>query len=222
MATKRRLHVWEHPHLHPAELKKQRIPVHIIFDDDEYDYWEISPFDGALCIGLIFEINRNNLPSYKEGDPIRKEVRYRVSAGMFAKVQEVYYEDEPEVEVPLYNADEDPDFVGRERFENQRLAPHVPLVLPEPHVAVDTGIEEPETHTVVMSAIPADKVDTGTGVNLTHIAEQVNNTRLDLMSPLMMLPLVGQQKVSSAEPLSERTDKKPETPPAAGSQKDSE
>ncbi len=202
MATKRRLHVWEHPSLHPAEQRKAHTkPVHVVFEDDEYDFWSISPSDGALCIGLIFEINPKNLVGYR-GETTRKEVRYRVSSGMFAKVHEEFYEEEEPGETPLYNLEQDePELGARETF-NRRLHPDIPLVA---HIDGPTQDPEPEPddHTTVLPPIP-DKVDENTGVNLTEIVRQVDpllfspppigETRLDLHSPMLLLPIVGKEK----------------------------
>ena len=217
---KRRLHVWEHPSLHPEQQKlRATTPVHVIFEDNEYDFWDMR--EGTLRIGLVFNIPPNSMPGYINADPFRKEVRYQVSAGMFAKVWEEHYEEEEEdlERTPLFDlAEADVELGARDTF-NQRLAPHIQLELPA------------DGHTAVLPAIP-DKVDEETGINLTHITKQVDPrlfsppevvaTRLDLRSPMMMLPLVGQQMVPSAEPLPERATEKTTMPPAVGGQKDSE
>lgn len=225
MTIKRRLHVWEHPSLHPEQQRKAATtPVHIIFEDDEYDYWEVSEFDRALCIGLVFEINPNNLPLYKGEPPVRKEVRYRVSANMFAKVWEEFYEVTVLSEDMLFDQDEQPELGAREQFA-QRLAQQPPL---ERAIPVDLGVDEEETdgdsHTVITPATVPERIDSNTGVNLSYIAKQVSpstpeppaETRLDLKSPLMMLEIVpekGQQPAESTAPLQGH----PTTPPASGS-----
>lgn len=207
---KRRLHVWEHPSLHPAEWKKSSVtPVHLIFEDDEYDFWDVVG-DGALCIGLVFAINPKNIPGYKGDNPVRREVRYRVSPGMFAKVEEEHYEEEI-IETPLYDLETDkPELGAREQF-NKRLHPDIPLVAhidgPQPMdgwLPAETDLEPAQDdHTTVLPAIPV-KVDEGTGVNLTNITRQVDpllfspppmtETRLDLHSPMLLLPIVGSEK----------------------------
>ena len=62
-----------------------------------------------------------------------------------------------------------------------------------------------DDHTTVLPAIP-DKVHEETGVNLTNITRQVDpllfspppppmtETRLDLHSPMLLLPIVGSEK----------------------------
>lgn len=233
MATKRRLHVWEHPSLHPAEQRKAHTnPVHVVFEDDEYDFWSISPSDGALCIGLIFEINPKNLVGYK-GETTRKEVRYRVSSGMFAKVHEEFYEEEEPVEVPLYDLEKDePELGARETF-NRRLHPDIPLVahidgpqpmdgwLPDPGVAVPKESDS-DDHTAVLPAIP-NRLDEQTGIDLTHITKQVDpllfspppppnttETRLDLHSPMLLMPVIGSKDPvvldASSQPADDKKD----------------
>lgn len=203
--TKRRLHIWEHPSLHPDQQKARALsPVHIVFEENEYD-WYLANSGQNLMVGdyIWVEPTEINPDGYWKNVPF-----YYVAPGMYAKVwEEVYVVPDPEPEpeeTPLFDLasiDVGEGHVGRERFEKQDLTGT--LAVPAGY-ATD---EAPEVndHTIVLPSQP-DRIDADTGLNLTHIQNQVippppkaplldlGATRLDLQSPLMLMPLVEPAK----------------------------
>lgn len=212
MATKRRLHIWEHPSLHPG--KKGTTPVHVVFEQSEYDWYSAHSGENlVLGYSVWREPSENNPSGFWQNVPF-----YYIAPGMYAKVWEEIYDDEPEEpqQTPLFNLDEvnDPGFVGRERFENQRMPLEIPTGNNDPEATqpmtplTDDEEDQKDSHTIVMPQVRPDKIDQATGLNLTHIANQIDPplppvpapllgldaTRLDLHSQLVLLPVVEPKK----------------------------
>lgn len=109
MTIKRRLHVWEHPSMHSKEGNKDNKPVHVVFDDHEFDWWEIGP-QGLLRVGIREEhLAPDGITVYIDNIQF-----YALSAGMYAKAWLEEYEDEPApelepaTETPLFNIEDKP------------------------------------------------------------------------------------------------------------------
>lgn len=191
----RRLHLWESPSLHPSV--KKNYPVHVVFEDKEYDWWRIGD-NGRLEVGWTIERPADVLA----GQPVTLEyhIFYAVAANMFAKVQEEWYTDEAEDDrgsAALGRArDEEGDephverkiLPTRTRFESfNGTSGHPdsqPEELPENH-ADETEDESPN---VVTTARQENVVDLNTGVNISGLHEQVHNqggTATMLLAPVV-------------------------------------
>lgn len=125
ITTNRRLHVWEHHSLHPEAVKGGKyIPVHVVFEHDEFDWWRIDSNTGAFVVGWFFE-----RPEQENGAPARTESVpfYSLSSGMFAKTWLECYDidDSPkpyqEPEIPA----DTPLFDGEASAPNPDLSPAI-------------------------------------------------------------------------------------------------
>lgn len=197
---KRRLHVWESPQLHPSE--KQLSPVHLAFDDHEYDWWRFN--GGNLEVGWTIERGRDKAT----GEPLSIEyhVFYVVAAGMYAKVNEEWYEEEAE-------NDRGSAALGRARDEELE-DPHVAASLPararfsrQPNEANQTVPAEVQETTVIPkidgTRVTLEKqeqrIDPVTGVNLSAISSTVQGRPVS-PAPTMLLGPIPEHKGGDNDP----------------------
>lgn len=202
----RRLHVWESPALHP-NIKKPH-PVHVVFNDQEYDWWRIGP-NGNLEVGWTIE-----RPSLENDQPVTVEyhVFYAVASGMFAKVNEEWYTEEPEDDRGsaalgrARNEEADDPHVAtaklpaRSRFKSFEIEGHPPT-LSEGEVETEQHHDE---ETVMMPRVESDhkivmdttqtRVDPETGVNIGMIHDTVNSTRPVSPAQIMLLGPIAEVK----------------------------
>lgn len=179
----RKLHVWESPQLHPSE--KQTSPVHVVFDDHEYDWWRIAS-NGTLEVGWILE------REIEKGQPptVEWKVFYAVSAGMYAKVQEYWHKQEVEDDrgsAVLGRArDEEAgnphpatsdQLPTRTRFESFKEEGH-PDEEPPDHgeTLILPQVESDDRRTVILGTQEA-RIDEKTGVNVTSLHNYVNENK---------------------------------------------
>lgn len=199
---KRRLHVWESPALHPS-MKKVH-PVHVVFNDQEYDWWRVTPH-GNVEVGWTIE----RLPDAATGQPASLEwkVFYTIAAGMFAKVNEEWYVEEPEDDrgsaalgrARNEEADEPHvatvDLPARTRFEsfNHSGNPDESLPAQEEDESSDevvlTSHIQPDS-TIIMEPV-RPHIDEATGVDVGRIHEMVNSKPTS-PAPTMLLAPVGE------------------------------
>ena len=201
-AKRRRLHVWESPLLHPnTERKNGHAPVHVVFEDDEFDWWRRGT-DGSLEVGWTIERPAN--PETGAPGTVEWHVFYTVSSGMYAKVNEEWYSDETE-------DDRGSAALGRARTEP----------LEEPHEASDLplrarfssfgteghpdGVPTVQQETIVMPQVESNKViiegrdnrlDPITGVNIGAIHAAVNPVS---PAPTMLLGPIAEPKNGGSE-----------------------
>lgn len=246
VVRKRRLHVWEHHHLHPERTKKndRQIPVHVVFEHDEFDYWMIDAHTGNLVVGWTVErrpedMNENLVKNY--GYVMRLEQRpfYIIAQGMYAKVELEPYEEDVQptelfdqndsipysplesldsVEMGIRTADaldatsKMTDSMARailaekeaEAAAREEKAEKLRAFVNESSEEEDRPesprdrFKGPAQEKLVFPLEPRSEkhvIDSKTGVDLTHVFQQINpkpkvpesaleETRLDLMKPI--------------------------------------
>lgn len=198
MASKRRLHVWEHHSLHPS--KGTANPVHVIYDDHEFDYWLRDDF-GNIHLGWHYQDRYEDPVSIKvmteKGLPLdylRKEDHTIIAGGMYAKAWLEEYDDEP---TPLYDQNdkaqeqtreftpEEAREALRQKFDDAETDNTVAGTDPEfvsprqrfeTQQPLDVDLADPELGVtkLIMPLKREPIVDKATGVNLTDIANQVH------------------------------------------------
>ncbi len=199
MAQKRRLHVWEHHSLHnPGKA----VPTHVIYDDHEFDYW-LRDDAGFLILGWHYEAQYEDATSIKvqteKGLPLtylQKHPHTIIAPNMYAKIWLEEYDDEP---TPLYDHAQTHEFSADDIRDTQTPIEDDEKV--SPYKRFETAVEPlPQAHPkegeyvdpelgktkLVMPLVREPIVDKTTGIDLTHIANQIHGVAPISAGPIIL------------------------------------